>query len=216
MIELINISKSYKNQTVLEKVNFFAESDEFNAVMGVSGSGKTTLLRLIAGLIRPDEGQINIDEKTVDSKEIYVEPFKRSLGYVFQEAALWPHMTVEKNISFGLVNMEGEKLERKKTSIMTQTNIIEYRNKYPNQLSGGQAKRVALARALAPNPKYILLDEPLTNLDYDARVELLDLLLHIKEISDVGFVYVSHQKEEIEYLNSKLWILKSNKLVQNE
>jgi len=216
VIELINISKSYKNQTVLEKVNFFAESDEFNAVMGVSGSGKTTLLRLIAGLIRPDEGQINIDEKTVDSKEIYVEPFKRSLGYVFQEAALWPHMTVEKNISFGLVNMEGEKLERKKTSIMTQTNIIEYRNKYPNQLSGGQAKRVALARALAPNPKYILLDEPLTNLDYDARVELLDLLLHIKEISDVGFVYVSHQKEEIEYLNSKLWILKSNKLVQNE
>lgn len=216
MIELINISKSYKNQTVLEKVNFFAESDKFNAVMGVSGSGKTTLLRLIAGLIRPDEGQIKIDEKIVDSKEIYIEPFIRPLGYVFQEAALWPHMTIEENISFGLVNVKGEELEREKILIMTQTNIIEYRNKYPNQLSGGQAKRVALARALAPNPKYILLDEPLTNLDYDARVELLDLLLHIKESSNVGFVYVSHQKEEIEYLGSKVWTLKSNKLVQNE
>lgn len=216
MIELINVSKSFKNQTVLKKVNFFAESDEFSAVMGVSGSGKTTLLRLIAGLIRSDEGQIKIDEKTVDSIEVYVEPFKRSLGFVFQEAALWPHMTIEENIAFGLVNMKSEELKRIKYSIMTQTNTIEYKDKYPNQLSGGQAKRVALARALAPNPKYILLDEPLTNLDHDARIKLLDLLLYIKENSDVGFVYVSHQKEEIKYLNSKLWILKSNKLVQNE
>ncbi len=216
MIELINISKSYQNQTVLDKVNFFAKSDEFSAVMGVSGSGKTTLLRVIAGLIRPDDGQVKIDGKTVDSKEIYIEPFKRSLGFVFQEAALWPHMTIEKNIAFGLVNMKGEELKKKAILIMTQTNTLEYRDKYPNQLSGGQAKRVALARALAPNPKYILLDEPLTNLDHDARIKLLDLLIHIKNNSDVGFIYVSHQIDEIDYLNSKLWILESGKLVQNE
>ncbi|MFP4457741.1 MAG: ATP-binding cassette domain-containing protein [Clostridia bacterium] len=216
MIELTNISKSYKTQSVLDKISFFAKSNQFSSIMGMSGSGKTTLLRIIAGLIRPDEGQVKIDKIVVGSKNVYVEPYKRSLGYVFQEAALWPHMTVEKNISFGLANMNRKEILNRTNLIMKHTNTLEYRHKYPSQISGGQAKRVALARALAPNPKYILLDEPLTNLDFKARIELLDLLVSIKENSDAGFVYVSHQKDEIDYLKGNLWILKSGKLVKDE
>jgi len=216
VIELKGVTKKYGKQIVLDNVDFLANRKRFNAIMGDSGSGKTTILRIIAGLVRPDRGDVLIDNIEVDSNQVYLEPYKRSLGFVFQEAALWPHMNVEENIEFGIVdaNIKDKKTISKK--IMNQTNTIEFSKKYPNQLSGGQAKRVSLARALAANPKYILLDEPLVNLDNKAKFELLNLLIEVKENSDAGFIYVSHQKEEIDYLDSSLWILKNGKLVKDE
>jgi ABC-type sulfate/molybdate transport systems ATPase subunit len=184
--------------------------------MGDSGSGKTTILRIISGLIRANSGIVKIDNDEVDSKQVYIEPFKRSLGFVFQEASLWPHMTVAENVKFGIKEKDKVKTSETLEQIMEQTNTINFRNKYPSQISGGQAKRVSIARALAAKPKYVLLDEPLVNLDQKAKIELLDLLVIIKEKSDAGFVYVSHQKDEIDYLGSTLWILEDGRLVKDE
>ena len=188
MIELKGVTKTYGKQIVLDNVDFLANRKRFNAIMGDSGSGKTTILRIIAGLVRPDSGVVLIDNIAVDSNQVYLEPYKRSLGFVFQEAALWPHMNVEENIEFGIVDANRKDKKAISKKIMNQTNTIEFSKKYPNQLSGGQAKRVSLARALAANPKYILLDEPLVNLDNKAKFELLNLLIEVKENSDAGFI----------------------------
>jgi len=216
LIELKKITKKYDNHLVLNEIDYYVKREEFSAIMGDSGSGKTTILRIISGLIRPNSGIVKIDNDEVDSKQVYIEPFKRSLGFVFQEASLWPHMTVAENVKFGIKEKDKVKTNETLEQIMEQTNTINFRNKYPSQISGGQAKRVSIARALAAKPKYVLLDEPLVNLDQKAKIELLDLLVIIKEKSDAGFVYVSHQKDEIDYLGSTLWILEDGRLVKDE
>ena len=172
-IRFENIVKSFGSNTVLKDINLEVEKGQLVTLLGPSGCGKTTTLRMIAGLETPTEGEIYIDGKLVFSSEkgVDVSPDKRNVGFLFQNYALWPHMTVYKNIAFGLENMkwDKEKIRKRVEELLDTLKIREYVDRYPAELSGGQQQRVAIARTLATNPKILLMDEPLSNLDAEEK-----------------------------------------------
>ncbi len=162
-IRLVNITKQFaKGSRAVDQLNLTSEDGDFVSLLGPSGCGKTTTLRMIAGLEIPTEGDIYFDDECVFSAEkgINVSPDKRNVGFLFQNYALWPHMTVRRNISFGLENMKWEKskIEARVKEICEIMRIEEYIDRYPAELSGGQQQRVAIARTLAPNPRVLLMD----------------------------------------------------------
>jgi multiple sugar transport system ATP-binding protein len=194
-IELKNVTKSFGNVIVLNKVNLKVERGEFFVILGPSGSGKSTILRIIAGLENPDEGEVLIDNVIVND----IDPSKRDIAMVFQNYALYPHMNVFNNIAFPL-RMRGLSKDEIKMRVMETTNLLgitHLLHKYPYQLSGGEQQRVALARALVRKPKAFLLDEPLSNLDAKLRVKLrfeLRKLLH--DQLKITSIYVTHDQVE--------------------
>ena len=163
IIRARNIQKSYGEETVLTNFNIDIWKGGIFGILGMSGSGKTTALRLIAGFDRPDEGRIEMSNKILVDERNWIPPEERNIGMVFQDYALFPHLTVEKNISFGLTKDEINtgRIEE----VLDLCSLKKYRDKFPQEVSGGQQQRVALARAIAPNPEIILLDEPFTSLD---------------------------------------------------
>ena len=169
-VEMKNIFKQYGNFRASDNVNFGIEKGKLVALLGPSGSGKTTILRMIAGLETPSFGDIYIDGKRVND----VPANQREIGFVFQNYALFRHMTVYDNIAFGLKLKKVPKDEIKKrvTELLDITGLAGLEKRYPNQLSGGQRQRVAFARALAPNPSVLLLDEPFAAIDAKVRTEL--------------------------------------------
>ena len=184
IIRARSLSKSYGTENVLTDFNIDIWYGSIFGILGVSGSGKTTALRLLAGFENPDKGTIEMHNKVIFDEKTNTPPEERKIGMVFQDYALFPHLTVEKNIAFGL-NREEIKNGRL-DEVISMTNLNSYRNKYPQDISGGQQQRVALARALAPKPEVILLDEPFTSLDAqmarDLREEVVSLsLIHISE-----------------------------------
>jgi iron(III) transport system ATP-binding protein len=198
MIDLVNVSKTFGSHRAVDCVSLRIGDHEQVALLGPSGSGKTTLLRLIAGLEIPDCGTITMDGRLVSSRDCMVPPSERSIGFVFQSASLWPHMTVADNIRFALGGIPlPEQLERTK-SLMERMGILPLAGRYPDQISGGEARRVALARALAPRPATLLFDEPLTNLDRPLRVDLLRLILESVQEAGSSMVYVTHDEYEAE------------------
>jgi len=215
LLSIKDVYAGYGEIEIIHGISLEVKKGEIVSIVGPNGSGKSTLLKSIFSLVDIMGGEINYLDSNLSSVNTD-QMIKKGLSFVPQTDNVFPTLTVEENIEFGIVdaNIKDKKTISKK--IMNQTNTIEFSKKYPNQLSGGQAKRVSLARALAANPKYILLDEPLVNLDNKAKFELLNLLIEVKENSDAGFIYVSHQKEEIDYLDSSLWILKNGKLVKDE
>jgi iron(III) transport system ATP-binding protein len=198
MIELAGISKSYGSHPALGSVSLTIPDHAHVALLGPSGSGKTTLLRLIAGLEMPDAGTISFDGRIISSPEYVLPPSERSIGFVFQSAALWPHMTVSDNILFGLDHLpENEQQQRLKT-LLERMEITPVKDRFPDQISGGEARRVALARALAPRPTTLLFDEPLTNLDRKLRDDLLSLISETIRETGSAMVYVTHDEYEAE------------------
>ena len=163
IIRARSVTKSYNGETVLSDFNLDVWNGSIVGVLGMSGSGKTTALRLIAGFEKPDSGLIEMRNEIISSDEVFVPPEDRNVGMVFQDYALFPHLDVEKNISFGL--SKNEINEGRLEEDLEMCNLENYNNKFPQELSGGQQQRVALARAIAPNPEGILLDEPFTSLD---------------------------------------------------
>ena len=166
------------------------------AITGPSGSGKTTLLRLIAGLEVPDAGTIAIDGKLANDPNLVIQPSDRGVGFVFQTGALWPHMTAAQNILFGLWDIPAAEARERVGTLLAQMGIARLAERYPDQISGGEARRVALARALAPRPAVLLLDEPLTNLDDELREDLLLLIAESVRESGASMVFVTHNKSE--------------------
>ena len=168
-IVLKNITKRFGKSVAVDNLNLTIADGDFITLLGPSGCGKTTTLRMIAGLETPTEGEIWIDGKCVFSAEkgINVAPSKRDVGFLFQNYALWPHMTVYQNISFGLENMKWPKdrIRKKVDELLKMLKIEEFEKRYPSELSGGQQQRVAIARTLATEPKVLFLDEPLSTLD---------------------------------------------------
>ena len=150
-----------------QDISFEVYQGEILGVVGESGSGKSTILRIIAGLEESYKGEIKIGGKIVFSDNNFVEPEKRGVGMVFQDYALFPHMTVKKNIQFGLKGKNKEEKEKIAMDMLKLVNLVEHKDKYPYELSGGQQQRVAIARAIAPKPSVLLLDEPFSNLDAD-------------------------------------------------
>lgn len=189
----------------------FCLDDEIVVLFGPSGSGKTTILNSIAGLITPDSGRIQLGETCYfeqGKKPLPVQ--KRNVGYLFQDYALFPHMTVEQNIRYGLKPGSGLQL----ASLLATVGIDHLVQKYPHQLSGGQKQRVALVRALATEPDILLLDEPLSALDADTRTECQDELLRLHERWKIPFLLVTHDRDEANKLADVILTLENGKLIK--
>ncbi len=217
-IKLTNISKRFGKFVAVDNLNLDIHSNEFITLLGPSGCGKTTTLRMIAGLETPTEGRIAIDDDVVfDSQEgINIPPNKRDVGFLFQNYALWPHMTVQQNIAFGLENLKWSKKDiAERVDELTQMlKIKEFLGRYPSELSGGQQQRVAIARTLAPRPKVLFMDEPLSNLDAKLRTDMRSELKRLHKTTDSTFVYVTHDQLEAMTLSTRICIMELGKLMQ--
>lgn len=188
------ISKSFGRTPVLESLDLEVPDGTVVTVLGESGSGKTTLLRMIAGFERPDTGTIVIDDEVVDSARRFVPPDMRGIGFVAQEGNLFPHLTVHKNVAFGLSH--SERASGRVEELLALVGLEDLGKRYPHQLSGGQQQRVALARALAPRPRVVLLDEPFSSLDASLRSSLRFDVMRILRAQRATTVFVTHDQSE--------------------
>jgi len=211
-IVLNNVTKRFGKVTAVENLNLVIADGSFVTLLGPSGCGKTTTLRMIAGLESPTEGEILINGKPVfsSSKGIDISPNKRDVGFLFQNYALWPHMTVEQNIAFGLENLKWDKprIQARVEELLTTLKIESLGKRYPNELSGGQQQRVAIARTLATGPRVLFMDEPLSNLDAKLRTEMRSELKRLHTETDSTFVYVTHDQLEAMTLSTKTCLMK--------
>ena len=217
-IVLEHITKRFEKFVAVEDLNMVIEDRNFITLLGPSGCGKTTTLRMIAGLETPTEGRITIDDTVVFDAEqgINISPAKRDIGFLFQNYALWPHMTVYQNIAFGLENLKWKKEDIKKrvNEMLALLKIEEFVNRYPSELSGGQQQRVAIARTLAPEPKVLFMDEPLSNLDAKLRSEMRTELKRLHSDSNSTFVYVTHDQLEAMTLATKICLMNKGVIQQ--
>ena len=217
-IILKNVTKRFDKFVAVDNLNLTIPSNSFITLLGPSGCGKTTTLRMIAGLETPTEGEILIDGVTVFSSEkgINIPPNKRDVGFLFQNYALWPHMTVYQNIAFGLENLKWDKkkIRTRVDELLAMLKIEEFEHRYPSELSGGQQQRVAIARTLAPNPKVLFMDEPLSNLDAKLRTEMRTELKRLHVDTDSTFVYVTHDQLEAMTLSTKVCLMEKGLLQQ--
>ncbi|CAG9001652.1 MAG: Oligosaccharides import ATP-binding protein MsmX [Candidatus Celerinatantimonas neptuna] len=219
-ITLKNLKKIYNDSDTpaVNGINLTVKDGEFMCLLGPSGCGKTTILRMIAGIEHSSDGEIIIDQHVVDSvrQARFIPAENRRVGLVFQNYALWPHMTVERNVDFGLRLQKVPAAQRKARcqDVMTKLRIAEYANRYPSQLSGGQQQRVALARMLAVNPKVLLLDEPLSNLDAALRLEMRTELRRIHETFGTTIIFVSHDQWEAMTLATTIAVMDKGNIQQ--
>lgn len=211
---LKNISKSFDGNTmVVSDLTMEVKKGEFFSLLGPSGCGKTTLLRLIAGLEVPDKGIITLGEN-VASGQAWIPPEKRNVGIVFQDYALFPHMTVFKNVAFGLKGCSKEKLKQEVMGMLEMVGLSDLSQRYPHELSGGQQQRIALIRALAPSPVVILLDEPFSNLDTDLREEIASDTRRILKAKGTTAILVTHDQKEAFSLSDRVGVLNNGRLEQ--
>ena len=217
-IELKHVTKRFGKFIAVDDLSMVIEDRSFVTLLGPSGCGKTTTLRMIAGLETPTEGEITINDRVVYSSEkgVDIPPDKRDVGFLFQNYALWPHMTVFKNIAFGLENLKWSKADIKERveELLTMLKISEFSARYPSELSGGQQQRVAIARTLATGPKALFMDEPLSNLDAKLRMEMRTELKRLHRETDSTFVYVTHDQLEAMTLSSKVCLMKNGYMQQ--
>ena len=213
IIRARSVSKSYGSELVLSDFNLDVWNGAIVGVLGVSGSGKTTALRLIAGFEKPDSGIIEMREEIISSQEVYVPPEERNVGMVFQDYALFPHLDVKSNISFGLSKHQIK--SGRLNEVIDMCNLNDYRNKLPQELSGGQQQRVALARALAPNPEVILLDEPFTSLDAHMARDLRDEVVTLLRETETTAIIVTHDQEEALSICDVVSVLEDGKVIQS-
>jgi ABC-type Fe3+/spermidine/putrescine transport system ATPase subunit len=211
-VKLINVTKRYKKITAIDHLNLHIQDGEYVTILGPTGSGKTTLLKLIAGLVKPDEGAIYFGGKLVNN----LPPEERDVGYVFQNFALFPHLTVWQNVTFGprVKRWNHERITSLGWEILEMVKLADRADAYPHELSGGMQQRVALARALTAGTKLLLLDEPLGALDARLRVELRYELK--KFIKDLGLtaIHVTHDQEEAMTISDRIVVLREGKVEQ--
>ena len=217
-ILLEHVTKRFDKFVAVEDLNMVIEDRGFITLLGPSGCGKTTTLRMIAGLETPTEGRITIGDTVVfdSAAGINLSAAKRDIGFLFQNYALWPHMTVYENIAFGLKNLKWKKddIERRVREILQLLQIEQFEKRYPSELSGGQQQRVAIARTLAPSPKTLFMDEPLSNLDAKLRLEMRAELKRLHADTDSTFVYVTHDQLEAMTLATQVCLMKTGVLQQ--
>ena len=209
VITINHVTKSFGDVTVLKEFTEEFQDGEFITFLGPSGCGKTTMLRIIAGFEKPTTGEIRIDGKVVSSKDVFVPPEKRGIGMVFQSYAVWPHMNVFDNVAYPLKIQKVPKAEIKEKveEILEIVHLSQYANRMPSQLSGGQQQRVALGRALIGQPKLLLLDEPLSNLDAKLRESMRFEIKEIQRKLKITVVYVTHDQVEAMTMSDRVFVI---------
>ncbi len=212
---LADVTKRYRDRAAVADVSIDVAAGETVVVLGPSGCGKTTLLRLIAGLARPDSGEIWLAGRKVSGGGTFVPPHERRLGFVFQDLALWPHLTVRKNLDFVMRAAHVARTERhsKADNILCLVQIDHLAARYPHELSGGEQQRVALARALVGDPRLILLDEPLSSLDADLRAMLRGELRRLQRALRLTTIYVTHDREDAATLADRVIEMRLGRIV---
>ncbi|MBJ7880189.1 ABC transporter ATP-binding protein [Gelidibacter salicanalis] len=216
MLTINSLSKSFdkgKNYAI-ENVTFNLKAGQVCAIVGESGSGKTTLVRLIAGLERPDHGSITMEGKVIASLSKFVQPEKRKIGLVFQEYALFPHLTILENVLYGISKVKDKK--NRAQEMLDLVGLSDLGKRYPHQLSGGQQQRVALARALAPEPSLLILDEPFSNLDTMLRTQLRNEVFDIIKKTEVTVLFVTHDTQDALSVADEILILQNGKVIQKD
>lgn len=210
------LSFRYKNSPVdnVQDFNLNMERGEVTCILGESGSGKSTVLRLIAGLEYPLNGRMEIDGRVIFSKQEFVMPEKRGIGMVFQDYALFPHMTVTENIQFGLKSLSKREKNERALEMLELVHLEDYAERYPYELSGGQQQRVAIARAVATKPFILLLDEPFSNLDTHLKNSIRDELHRILQDTGITSIFVTHDSEEAKCIADQVVILEKGKTIE--
>ncbi|MEN8130504.1 MAG: ABC transporter ATP-binding protein [Pseudomonadota bacterium] len=215
MIHTRNLNKRFGNKLALDSLDFTVPLHQIVVVLGPSGCGKTTLLRLIAGLERPDSGEIEIDGKRVSSTQCLVAPKQRNISMIFQDLALWPHMRVLENLTFGLKKkINGyTMLEDQAKDALNWVSLENMSHRYPHQLSGGERQRLAIARALAPGRPYLLMDEPFSSLDPVLKEDMVRLVRRLQESLQTTILYVTHNLDEALALADRILLMSHGRLV---
>ena len=214
VLQCVGVTKSFGDFVAVRDVTFDVYRGEIVAILGSSGCGKTTVLRLIAGLERPDAGQILIRGEVASTPQRQTPPDKRGIGMVVQEYALFPHMTVRQNVAFGLNNLSNDQKKDRVAEVMSLVRLENLQDRYPHELSGGQQQRIALARTMAPRPSAVLLDEPFSNIDAGLRSEVRRDVEEILRVNDIAAVLVTHDRDEAFAIADRVAVMSDGELHQ--
>lgn len=215
LLEAKNLVKAFEQgNPVVDKASFHVHEHEIFAFLGPSGCGKTTTLRLIAGFEHPDEGEVILNGQVLSDSSTHVAPQNRGIGFVFQDYALFPHMTALDNVAFGLNHLPRYKRKVFAEEVLCRTGMENYKDRNPSELSGGQQQRVALARAIAPKPQLILLDEPFSNLDAMLRDTTRKEVRAILKKAGMSAVLVTHDQEEALSFADRIAVMNEGKIEQ--
>ncbi|MDG1750252.1 MAG: ABC transporter ATP-binding protein [Thalassotalea sp.] len=215
LLTLRQLSVALQQKPILSDVNLALESGDILGLVGPSGCGKTTLLNTIAGFVEQQKGSISIAPDRVIEAENMIAPEQRNIGMIFQDYALFPHLTVQKNIAFGLQNVDKHEQETRISTLLSLLKLTEFSERYPHQLSGGQQQRVAIARALAPQPKLLLLDEPFSNIDARLRNELMLELRSLLKQLNITAIFVTHNKDEVFSFADQIAVMHQGHVLQS-
>lgn len=215
-IHLENVSKFFNNslQPAVDAVDLKIERGEIITLLGPSGCGKTTTLRMLAGFEQPSTGTITIGDQVVHNDNRSLPPEKRGIGMVFQDYALFPHLTIEKNVMFGLNKLKPKERKARAREVLELVELADYADRSPSQLSGGQQQRVALARALAPGPQVILMDEPFSNLDVGLREKMRYDVTNILRKANTTAIIVTHDQKDAFAVSDRVVVMKDGVIQQ--
>lgn len=214
LLRVTGLRYCVEDRVILEGINLQLQTHRVGCLMGKSGCGKTTLLRCIAGLERIDGGQIEINDQLVSSSSYHLEAENRQAGVVFQEGALFPHLTVADNIAYGLIGTTRAAKAKRVRDLLHLLDLVGCDQRYPQELSGGQQQRVAIARALAPRPSVLLLDEPFANLDQPLREKIQQALQKIFQYYSITVLFVTHNQDEAFDFADEAGLLAEKKILQ--
>lgn len=214
LLSIEGLQCAYQSQTVLDGVSLSIEEGEIACLLGPSGCGKTTVLRAIAGFIAPRAGQVRLGDQVISSRTHVVPPERRGMGMVFQDYALFPHLSIADNVAFGLNGLSRRDRHQRVREVLELVELPDLSDRYPHELSGGQQQRVALARALAPNPRLLLMDEPFSNLDTDLRRQLAQEVRDILKGRGIAAIMVTHDQQEAFTISDRIGILSAGRVQQ--
>ena len=215
-LEVKKLDFAYGMNQILFEFDFSLEESQIGCLLGPSGCGKTTVLRAIAGFENPTKGEIVLNGNKLNGSKIFVEPEKRQIGMVFQDIALFPHLSVESNIQFGIRSLPQNQRDKRSNELLDLVGMSQFKKTYPHELSGGQQQRIALARAIAPKPSLLLMDEPLSSLDEELREQLAREIRLILQQEKISAILVTHDQNEAFAVGDHICVMHQGRVQQND